>query len=1094
MQGMENVNAMVEQEAKLQLVMQNTMDATDEQIQKIHELAQAQEEIGVVSAKAQIAGSQELATYLEKSESLETLIPIMNDMVAQQYGYNASAESTVSVATMLGKVMDGQVGALSRYGYSFTEAQEQILKYGTEAERAAVLTEVVGQSVGGMNEALGQTPDGQLIQLNNTLSQTQFMIGEVANELRGNIIEALLPSINDVVGQSLDIVSNFSDAMKEAEGDLTLMTEAIGEFITDLLELVAEQLPQIIDIALDIVTMLADTLLDQLPMIVDVSLQLITTILDTLIEALPQVAEAGIEIILALCLGLYTTIGELTPVALEALFAIVNTILDNLDEIVDTAIEIITILVDTLLACLPLIIEAVPQIVIAIVETIIKNLPKIIDAGINIVVALVNGIISSIPALVKATLELMRHFFENIENLFGDIVKLGANIVKSLINGIRSMFGNLRRAIRDMFRITRGDDGVADETMEVMNQIGKEIVEAQIDIIEEMTEVIKAEESTFEKMGEDLQGSLATGINKGSGNVASATRSSAQRSNNQAKKGHEDALKQQEEAEQEQLKLQEEYELDKLKQQEEFLQQQLKQQENALREQEEVIKRHGEATVVALKESYGRQYEEKRDHLNDQLDIVKNSQFEEVEIIRNGSHDKMNILSWEHIDRISQIDEITALQLRGINQAIDAEIQRISIVDAGLAKEIQTRRDRINELEAESEAERRELQRRREQERLNNLYLRLDQAETEEERRKAEHEINEYMQELARNRREEERREQKNRLNEEIRDLEEKRREESRLFEESIKEQEALQQNVLNNLSDNLKEHEKYWKNHFDELANHANETVANMFISGDIEQINYLLETYNSDWEEAGKTFMDHFKSGIESESIDISEILKNSNHLIEDINDLNEALNFNTETLEENYKETNSLLEEQISSCIDLIDNMINDIVDKLLKSQPTMRNLGRDMMESFYNGMVDVEPKIISKAESIAQSVIDIISSALNTAGGYSVSGLSSNGDIGTNTFSGLELQVPNARNLELQLDYLSPKVDEKATQINKNRNSENYTQSTEATPVQEGDIHMHIHIDNFNNSNRDDIRSLGEQLAFQMKLEKNGRGKS
>ncbi len=38
---------------------------------------------------------------------------------------------------MLGKVMDGQTGALSRYGYSFDAIQEQILKYGTEAQRAA---------------------------------------------------------------------------------------------------------------------------------------------------------------------------------------------------------------------------------------------------------------------------------------------------------------------------------------------------------------------------------------------------------------------------------------------------------------------------------------------------------------------------------------------------------------------------------------------------------------------------------------------------------------------------------------------------------------------------------------------------------------------------------------------------------------------------------------------------------------------------------------------------------------------------------------------------------------------------------------------
>lgn len=59
---------------------------------------------------------------------------------------------------MMGKVIEGQTGALSRYGYSFTEAQEQILKFGTEEQMAATLAEVVGQAVGGVNKALAGSP------------------------------------------------------------------------------------------------------------------------------------------------------------------------------------------------------------------------------------------------------------------------------------------------------------------------------------------------------------------------------------------------------------------------------------------------------------------------------------------------------------------------------------------------------------------------------------------------------------------------------------------------------------------------------------------------------------------------------------------------------------------------------------------------------------------------------------------------------------------------------------------------------------------------------------------------------------------------
>lgn len=161
--------AQIEAETKLATNMRNTMNAREADIQSIKDLCSAQQELGVIGDEVQLAGAQELATYLSEKQSLEQLIPVMNDMLAQQYGLNASQENAAQIATMLGKVMDGQTGALSRYGYEFDEAQEKILKYGTESQRAAVLTEVISASVGGMNAELAKTDVGKQKQLENTL-------------------------------------------------------------------------------------------------------------------------------------------------------------------------------------------------------------------------------------------------------------------------------------------------------------------------------------------------------------------------------------------------------------------------------------------------------------------------------------------------------------------------------------------------------------------------------------------------------------------------------------------------------------------------------------------------------------------------------------------------------------------------------------------------------------------------------------------------------------------------------------------------------------------------------------------------------------
>ena len=183
-----------EAEMKLARVMRNTMGARNDEIQSILDLAEAQQKLGVIDGDAQLAGAQELATYLDEAASLEKLIPVMNDMAAQQYGFNVTAEQTTTIATMLGKVMNGQVGALSRYGYSFNEAQAQILKFGTEAERAAVLVQVVEQAVGGMNQALANTPTGRMKQLSNTMADIKKQFGMAARTI-GTV---LLPVLNTV--------------------------------------------------------------------------------------------------------------------------------------------------------------------------------------------------------------------------------------------------------------------------------------------------------------------------------------------------------------------------------------------------------------------------------------------------------------------------------------------------------------------------------------------------------------------------------------------------------------------------------------------------------------------------------------------------------------------------------------------------------------------------------------------------------------------------------------------------------------------------------------------------------------------------------
>lgn len=86
-------------ETRLAHSMKTAMGATQEQVDAIISLTDAQEELGVVDGQFQISAAQQLAKFLQTTASLQTLIPLMNDMAAQQYGVAASEQNLMSIAT-----------------------------------------------------------------------------------------------------------------------------------------------------------------------------------------------------------------------------------------------------------------------------------------------------------------------------------------------------------------------------------------------------------------------------------------------------------------------------------------------------------------------------------------------------------------------------------------------------------------------------------------------------------------------------------------------------------------------------------------------------------------------------------------------------------------------------------------------------------------------------------------------------------------------------------------------------------------------------------------------------------------------------------
>ena len=222
----------IEGTTKLEAVLKNVKGVTDEQITSIGNYANELQKLGVVDGDVAISGMQQLGTFQLQADTLKKLMPGMNDLLAQQKGLNATTEDAANIGNLFGKVMNGQVGALSRVGISFTEAQEQVLKHGTESERAAMLSKVLELNVGGVNKALLQTDAGKIQAAKNSFGDMQEEIGAILLPMLGNFATWFTDKIPIIQESLLKLYTKFT----ELQAPLKTVMDTVKAFTDIIIE------------------------------------------------------------------------------------------------------------------------------------------------------------------------------------------------------------------------------------------------------------------------------------------------------------------------------------------------------------------------------------------------------------------------------------------------------------------------------------------------------------------------------------------------------------------------------------------------------------------------------------------------------------------------------------------------------------------------------------------------------------------------------------------------------------------------------------------------------------------------------------------
>lgn len=386
-------------ETKLTEVMRQRMGATDEQINKIKELASAEQKLGVIGDELQLAGGQMLGTFLHQTDSLEALLPAMNDLAAQQKGVNATEEDMVNIGKMMGKVMTGQTSALRRAGITFTAAEEKVMKYGNETEKAAMLAQVITNNVGDMNQAVAQTDFGKFKQAKNLIGDMKEKIGMKLMPIIANLAQKFLPMLE--------------------KGFMWIAS--LIEKLSPLLGKLADLIMPILDSMMEWLEMVIEPLIEPLTQIAEAILPVLSTVLGSIMKALKPLLKAVMKILNAILPPLLSLLEPLTEV-LQLVGDAVGWVAGLIGGVLTQALDLIMPIIQPLIDGLRGIIEFLVSIFKADWEKVWKDISGFFEG-------IWNGLIEIVKGAVNAVIDALNWVIGAYNDTIGEVGgALGVNI------------------------------------------------------------------------------------------------------------------------------------------------------------------------------------------------------------------------------------------------------------------------------------------------------------------------------------------------------------------------------------------------------------------------------------------------------------------------------------------------------------------------------------------------------------------------------------------------------------------------------------------------------------------------------------------
>lgn len=447
----------------------------------------------VAAGKALVDMSKEGAAYADTVLTESTVTGIATDKL-QEYMYAAELVdvSTDTLTKSMAKQIksmksaaDGSktmVAAYDQLGVSVTDANgnlrdsdtvyweiiDALGKVENETERDALGMQLLGKSAQELNPLIeagaermnelgaqareaGYVIDDDMLNAYGALDDQLQYLNVGATAAKNALGTVLLPVLTKMAGEGVDLLGKFTNGILDANGDISKMSDVVGEILPEVLDMLMEFVPGIMEVATEIVLSLAQAITDNLPVIVETASQIVMTLLNGLIEALPQIAEGALQLMMALIQGL----------------------IDNLPKVLEVALQVVVMLATGIAESLPTLVPALVQVVMEMCQTLINNLPMILDAALQLITGLAQGILNAIPVLIDALPEVIMAIINFLLDAIPDIIETGITLLTSLVEALPTIIQSIVEAIPKII------DGIINAVLDAIPLI----IQAGIDLL-----------------------------------------------------------------------------------------------------------------------------------------------------------------------------------------------------------------------------------------------------------------------------------------------------------------------------------------------------------------------------------------------------------------------------------------------------------------------------------------------------------------------------------------------------------------------------------------------------------------------------------